>query len=107
MIGHLYPAWLRFKGGKGVATFLGVLTPLLPIAALVYVIVWIGLLVILRISSVAGMIAAASAPVTAAILGEQALFPMLLGFALLVIWKHGENIRRLAKGEEPRLGSAK
>jgi acyl phosphate:glycerol-3-phosphate acyltransferase len=107
MIGHLYPAWLRFKGGKGVATFLGVLAPLLPIAALVYVIVWIGLLVILRISSVAGMIAAASAPVTAAILGEQALFPMLLGFALLVIWKHGENIRRLAKGEEPRLGSAK
>jgi acyl phosphate:glycerol-3-phosphate acyltransferase len=107
MIGHLYPAWLRFKGGKGVATLLGVLAPLLPIAALVYVIVWIGLLVILRISSVAGMIAAASAPVTAAILGEQALFPMLLGFALLVIWKHGENIRRLAKGEEPRLGSAK
>ena len=104
MIGHLYPVWLRFKGGKGVATLLGVLAPLLPVAALVYAVVWIGLLVILRISSVAGMAAAASAPITAAVVNEQALFPMLLGFALLVIWKHRENIRRLAKGEEPRLG---
>ena len=45
-----------------------------------------------------------SAPVTAAVLGEQAIFPMLLGFALLVIWKHRENIRRLSRGEEPRVG---
>jgi len=105
MLGHLYPVWLRFKGGKGVATLLGVLIPLLPVAGLVYSLVWVGLLATLRVSSVAGMSAAASAPVTAAITGEQALFPMLVGFALLVIWKHKDNIRRLARGEEPRLGS--
>ena len=52
----------------------------------------------------AGMAAAASAPVTAAIVGNRTIFPMLLGFALLVIWKHRENIQRLAKGQQPRLG---
>jgi glycerol-3-phosphate acyltransferase PlsY len=104
LIGHLYPLWLRFKGGKGVATMLGILVPLFWQAALVYVLLWVGLLLILRISSVAGITAAASAPVTAAVLNEQPLFPMLLGFALLVIWKHRENIRRLARGEEPRVG---
>ena len=104
LIGHLYPAWLRFNGGKGVATMLGILIPLYWPAALVYAALWLGLLLIFRISSVAGMTAAASAPVTAAVLGEQVLFSMLLGFALLVIWKHRENVRRLAKGEEPRVG---
>lgn len=104
LLGHLYPAWLKFKGGKGVATLLGILIPLFWQAAAVYALLWFGLLIVLRISSVAGMTAAASAPVTAALLNEQALFPMLLGFALLVIWQHRENIRRLARGEEPRIG---
>ena len=104
LVGHLYPVWLRFKGGKGVATMLGILAPLFWQAALVYALLWIGLLLIVRISSVAGMTAAASAPVTAVVLGEQTLFPMLLGFALLVIWQHRENIHRLARGEEPRVG---
>ena len=106
LIGHLYPMWLRFHGGKGVATLLGILVPLLPVGALVYALVWVGLLLAVRISSVAGMAAAASAPVTAAVLNDLRLFPALLGFALLVIWKHRDNIRRLGRGEEPRLGSS-
>ncbi|HYI42453.1 MAG TPA: glycerol-3-phosphate acyltransferase, partial [Sphingomicrobium sp.] len=66
---------------------------------------WIGVLLLLvRISSVAGMAAAASAPISAAIFGIDALFPLLLGFALLVVWKHRENIARLRAGTEPRIG---
>ena len=105
LLGHLYPVWLKFRGGKGVATLLGILIPLSwPIAA-VYAAVWLILLLTIRISSVAGMAAAASAPIVAAILGNQMLFPMLLGFALLILWKHRENILRLRKGTEPRIGS--
>ena len=107
MIGHLYPVWLKFRGGKGVATLLGVLIPLFPLGALVYAAVWVGLLVLIRISSVAGIAAAVSAPFSAALLGASALFPMLLGFALLVIWKHRSNIARLAAGTEPRVGRSK
>jgi len=106
LVGHLYPVWLKFRGGKGVATFLGILIGLLPPAAVVYAVVWLGLLLTIRISSVAGMAAAISAPVTAAIL-HSSLFPMLLGFALLVVWKHRENILRLKAGTEPRIGRAK
>lgn len=107
LVGHLYPAWLRFKGGKGVAILAGILAVLLPMAALVYAVVWIGLLLLTRISSLAGMAAAVSAPVTAVIVGQQARFPLLLGFALLILWKHHTNIRRLASGTEPRIGRAK
>jgi glycerol-3-phosphate acyltransferase PlsY len=102
VIGHLYPVWLKFQGGKGVATLLGVLIPLLPIAAGVYAGIWILLLLTVRISSLAGMAAALSAPIAAAIL-HSSLVPMLLGFALLVLWKHRENIARLSRGTEPRV----
>ena len=104
LLGHLDPVWLRFRGGKGVATLLGILIPLLPFAALIYALVWLGLLLVARISSLAGMIAAASAPITAYLVGRIDLFPMLLGFALLVIWKHRANIARLRSGTEPRVG---
>ena len=105
MIGHLYPVWLKFRGGKGVATLLGVLIVLLPIAAATYAAVWLALLLTIRISSVAGMAAAVSAPLTAALVNDDALFPMLLGFALLIVWKHRENVLRLRKGTEPRIRS--
>jgi glycerol-3-phosphate acyltransferase PlsY len=105
LLGHLYPLWLRFHGGKGVATLLGVLLGLQfwPAAA-IYAVAWILLLLTLRISSLAGMTAAISAPIVALVL-HSSLFPLLLGFAVLVLWKHRENILRLAKGTEPRIRS--
>lgn len=106
MIGHLYPVWLGFRGGKGVATLLGVLIALLPIAAIIYALLWIVLLLTTRISSVAGISAALSAPISATVLGQGLYVPMLLGFALLVLWKHRENIRRLKAGTEPGIGKA-
>ncbi|HVL29919.1 MAG TPA: glycerol-3-phosphate 1-O-acyltransferase PlsY [Sphingomicrobium sp.] len=106
MIGHLYPVWLKFRGGKGVATLLGVIAPLLwwegPVA---YALVWLGLLLTIRISSVAGMVAAATPPVSAALLDKQEFFPLMLGFALLVVWKHRPNIQRLFQGTEPKIGA--
>ena len=107
LVGHLYPVWLKFRGGKGVATFLGILIPLIPAAAIIYAAVWVILLLTSRISSVAGMAAAVSAPITAALIGNDKLLPMLLGFALLILWKHRENILRLKAGTEPRLGKGK
>ena len=107
MIGHLYPVWLKFRGGKGVATFLGVLAVLFPAGAAIYAFIWIGLLLLARISSVAGISAAASAPISAWLSGETAIVPALAGFAVLVIWKHKANIARLRAGTEPRVGSGK
>ncbi len=106
LIGHLYPVWLKFRGGKGVATLLGLLMPLLPIAAAVYALVWVAVLLTIRISSVAGIAAAVSAPISAALLGGNSYFPMLLGFALLVLWKHRTNLARLNAGTEPRIGKS-
>jgi glycerol-3-phosphate acyltransferase PlsY len=106
MIGHLYPVWLKFRGGKGVATLLGVLIPLMPSAAIVYATTWLILLLVTRISSAAGMGAALTPPLMAAIVGNRILIPMLLGFALLVLWKHRDNIARLRAGTEPRIGRA-
>lgn len=104
LLGHLYPVWLRLRGGKGAATLFGILIALLWPAALVYAVLWIFLLLTVRISSVAGISAAVSAPVVAFIL-HSAYWPLLLGFALLVLWRHRENIARLSKGTEPRIGA--
>jgi len=103
-LGHCYPIWLRFHGGKGVATLMGISLALWwPIAA-VYAVVWLGMLALLRISSVAGMAAAVSAPVTAALFGQLDLVLPLLAAAMVVLWKHRANIDRLLKGTEPRIG---
>lgn len=103
-LGHLYPVWLRFRGGKGVATLLGVVLALHWPIALVYAVVWIALLAFVRISSLAGMTAAVSAPLCAAYFSQFDIVLLLLALALLVLWKHRSNIERLLNGTEPRVG---
>ena len=107
VLGHLYPAWLGFKGGKGVATLMGVTVALSWPMGLVYALVWIGTLALLRISSLGGMLAALSVPVSAWLLGRPDLLPLGAVLAALVIWRHRENIQRLLAGTEPRIGAGK
>jgi acyl phosphate:glycerol-3-phosphate acyltransferase len=104
MVGHLYPLWLGFKGGKGVATLLGVLIAIFPLGAAIYAALWLVLFLTTRISSVAGIGAALSAPVSEFLLGTRDYFPLLLGFAALVLWKHRVNFARLRSGTEPKFG---
>lgn len=104
-LGHCYPVWLKFRGGKGVATLMGLVLALYWPSGLVYAAVWLGLLAVIRISSVAGMSAAISAPVSTAFFGRIDLVLLALALALIVLWKHRDNIDRLLSGSEPRVGS--
>lgn len=103
--GHLYPVWLGFRGGKGVATLLGIALALSWPVGLAFAVVWLAALGLFRFSSVGGMAAAVAAPVAAAALGKWGLAWLFLLFALMVLWKHRANIRRLLDGTEPRVGA--
>lgn len=102
-IGHCYPVWLRFAGGKGVATMMGVALALYWPIGLVMATIWIGALLLSRRSSVGGMSAAISAPIAAWFFVRIDLVPMLLALALVVLWRHRENIARLNAGTEPKV----
>lgn len=105
--GHLYPMWLGFKGGKGVATYAGIMFGLFWQGGVVYAIAWIGALLIFRISSLAGLLAALCAPVAAAYFGRYDLVALLVACTLIVFWKHRTNIENLLDGTEPRIGKSK
>jgi len=107
LVGHIYPVWLKFRGGKGVATLIGICLALHWPIVLVFAIVWLGLFAIFRISSVAGMTAAVSTPISAALFGRFDLVLLLIALALIVLWKHRANIDRLFAGTEPRFGGSK
>lgn len=107
VVGHCFPVWLGFRGGKGVATLAGVSFGLAWPIGLVYAGLWLGMLAITRISSVGGMSAAVGAPVAALVLGYPAYAPALAILAVLVVWMHRANIARLRSGTEPRVGSSK
>jgi len=105
-LGHCYPIWLGFKGGKGVATYAGLLAFASPIALLYGAPIWLGLFALTRISSLAALTAAAIVPLGAYLLGETRFASAtLLALSVLVFWTHRANIGRLLKGEEPRFGS--
>ncbi|MCJ2005649.1 glycerol-3-phosphate 1-O-acyltransferase PlsY [Methylobacterium sp. E-016] len=103
-LGHLFPVWLRFRGGKGVATFLGVLLALSPPALLAFAAIWLGLAFALRYSSLAALAASAATPIILWALNDPARAGLFLVLGLLLWWKHAPNIRRLVDGTEGRIG---
>ncbi len=107
MIGHCYPVWLKFRGGKGVATLLGLSLALAWLIGVVFAAVWLGAVALLRISSLGGMLGAVAAPVAALAFGHTTYAIGLAGLAVIVLWRHRENIARLRAGTEPRIGAKK
>jgi len=107
VIGHCFPVWLKFRGGKGAATLAGVSFGLAWPIGLIYAGVWLALLGLVRISSVAGMSAAVSAPLAALATGHGDHALVLAVLAALVLWLHRANIARLRAGTEPRVGGSK
>jgi len=103
-LGHLFPIWLGFKGGKGVATFLGVLLALSPLGLLAFAAIWLGLAFTLKYSSLAALAASALTPLVLWALGQPAVAGLFLLLAILLWWKHAPNIRRLIDGTEGRIG---
>ena len=107
-LGHLFPVWLRFKGGKGVATFFGTMLAAAWPVGLAAAATWLIVALLFRISSLAALVAVALAPAIALLLGRPGAIALLALFmALLVYIRHAENIRRLVKGQEPRIGAKK
>ena len=102
--GHLYPVWLGFRGGKGVATFLGLALALHWPTGLVYALIWVSVTAVTRISSAGGIAAAVAAPLAAALSGRFDLTLLYLALMLMVLWTHRANIARLVDGVEPRIG---
>lgn len=108
MIGHIFPVWLKFKGGKGVATTLGMMLALAPFTGLIACAVWLGMAFTLRYSSLSALVAMLSTPVSAYLIYEDIRLSCVCALvAALVFYTHRTNIRRLLKGEEPKIGQKK
>ena len=107
VLGHCFPVWLGFKGGKGVATNAGVSFGLAWPIGLAYAFVWLSVLAIFRVSSLAGMAAVVAAAAAAPLFGYPQFFPVLAAIAVVIIYLHRANITRLMKGDEPKVGGSK
>ena len=107
VLGHCFPVWLGFKGGKGAATTAGVCFGLAWPVGMAYAVVWVGVAALGRMSSLASLSAVVTAPLAAWVIERADLLPFLVLIALLVIWLHRANIDRLKNGTEPRIGGGK
>lgn len=103
-LGHIYPVWLGFRGGKGVATFIGCLIGLNIWVALVFAATWLAIAFLTRYSSLAALVASATAPVMFLILGHGVAAIFILAMVLFLWWKHRDNIKRLRAGTEGKIG---
>jgi glycerol-3-phosphate acyltransferase PlsY len=105
-LGHLFPVWLKFKGGKGVSTFLGTMLAAAWPVGLIAAATWLVVAFLFRMSSLAALVAVALAPAVALLIGRPHPIALLALFmALLVFVRHEDNIRRLLKGQEPKIGA--
>ncbi len=104
-LGHLFPVFFKFQGGKGVATALGVFLAVNPLMGLGLAVTWLATALVFRFSSLAALVAAASAPAWAWWTTQDPVYIALaIGLAAVLIWRHRANIRRLINGEESRIG---
>jgi len=104
-LGHLFPVWLGFKGGKGVATYLGVLIALGWHVALIFIVVWLVMAFVFRYSSLAALTAAVIVPIAMYFLSSPEVAGLFVVMSLIVIFKHRENISRLLAGSEGKIGA--
>ena len=106
-LGHLYPVWLRFAGGKGVATFLGIMLAAAWPVGLACCATWLVVAFVARLSSLSALTAAALCPVYAYVLVGPGVTALAAGLAVFIFIRHKANIGRLLRGEEPRIGASK
>jgi glycerol-3-phosphate acyltransferase PlsY len=104
-LGHLFPIWLRFKGGKGVATFIGVLVALSFVTALAFGVIWLTTAWLTRYSSLSALVASATVPCVLWFLGQCPEALLFLAMTLLLWFRHRENIARLINGSEGKIGN--
>ena len=107
LIGHMFPVWLKFKGGKGVATFIGTLLALYWPLALGFCAVWLAVALIFRISSLSAIVATVLTPLGGLVFGSPAMVVTLALMSALILYRHRENIQRLIKGEESKISFSK
>ena len=104
LLGHCFPVWLGFKGGKGVATFLGTLIALYWPLGLAACAIWQVVALVTRISSLSALVAVGTSPLVALLMGKGLIAAAALFMAALIFWRHKENISRLLAGTEPKIG---